>query len=81
MNIERAIAYYNKYDDELVGRINLDLIEFDMLKDIFHPDEHTDPLMYDCYKVGQIESMEINKYLEIKFDFSKYDYFVECYGI
>lgn len=76
--IVRAIKWYEKKSEIFVGEYIIPSIELSLLRTILKL-EYSDPV-YGCYPFTE----EIKKkYSEIafnlKFDFIKYDYFIESY--
>jgi hypothetical protein len=78
MEVNRVISKYDKESEELVGEVNIDDIDFLLLKKIFNPPAE-DHLMYNPYEIGEKERIEIGRLKSIKFEPDKYDYYLECF--
>ncbi len=77
MKIERIITVFDKNSESHVCDINIDIIDLDALKRIFHPDAD-DPLMYNVYQITEAEANELHSFIRINFEFDKFYYYVEC---
>ena len=40
-----------------------------------------DPLMYNQYEIDQPQVQDLNKWVELPFNFDLYSYFVECWRL
>jgi len=77
MNIERIITVFDRNSESHVSDINIDIINIEMLKRIFHPDDD-DPLMYNVYEIAEKEANELRPFISMNFEFDKFYYYVEC---
>jgi hypothetical protein len=86
LRTERTINVYQKnpspHIENPIDEINIDVIPLEKIKIIVvaKPD---DPLLYDGYELNMDQINNLNKYLEkpIIYDFNRFEYFLECYGI
>jgi len=67
---------------ELVEEFNIDAVSIVLLKTIITAN-NDDPLLYDGYPLNKKQLKRINDLLKNKivFDYEKFDYVLECYGI
>jgi hypothetical protein len=79
MQIERVINAFDKSSEELVYEINVDAIKLEALQDIFHP-ASDDLVMYLNYDINSEKAQALARYIDINFDFEKYDYQLACYS-
>ena len=80
MQIERVINALDKSSEELVYEINVDAIKLEVLQSIFHP-TIDDLVMYLIYDIKSEEARALTRYMDINFDFEKYDYQLACYSV
>jgi len=73
----RVIESFDKKTEELIGEIPLPNIPLNNIQEIFHVPEY-DP-MYDCWCIDEQRAGFLKQYIDINFDFKKYDYFLSCY--
>jgi hypothetical protein len=78
MGVSREISWFEKDGDELIGDINVDHIPFDRLKEIFTP-LTDDPLLYYVYSINPVQSSLLTEWVELTFDYTKYQYFLYCW--
>jgi hypothetical protein len=78
IKIERIISWYDKDSEFPVSRRNINIIDLEILKNIFLPDDK-DPSMYLAYLINEKEAIELRKLVDIDFEFDKYYYQLECY--
>ena len=78
MKVVRLISLYDKKTKKLVREVNIDFIDFHILKKIFNPPLR-DSLMYDFYWVEKEEAKLIKEYVSFDFELDKYIYQVECF--
>lgn len=80
MKIERMISKYSKKSEELIEEISINNIELQILKNIFNPPS-SDQAMYNPYEIKKAESVEIDNFVHIEYDFENYSYYLECFEI
>lgn len=80
MKVQRVISYFDLITDELVGEIELKNIDLNTLQSIFDPPK-SDNLMYNSYEIKEKEKGKLSEYLNIKFDFLNYAYYLECFQV
>ena len=80
IKIERVVSWYGKDTDELVSEKNIDSVQLEILREIFSQSAE-DPLMYRPYNIMEKEGRELSRLIELKFDFDKYVYQLECFQI
>ncbi len=78
MKIIRVITNYHKVSEILINETDISFIDKDYLIKIFSPPIN-DPEMYNSYEIDEKKVLDINKIINIKFDFQNFDYFIECY--
>jgi hypothetical protein len=83
IGVERVIEVINKETNEDVESINIDHITVEHLLEIFTPNEHGDPLLYDPYDISEEQMTKLNNYLKVPvtFDGVRYDYTLAAFGI
>ena len=72
----RVIRWFDKIGDDFRGEKFLPDIPVVELKKIY-PNTWADPLMYDCYDIAEKEADFFKQYVDIEFEFDKYEYFSE----
>ena len=80
MKIERVISWFDRSTEELLGELNIDNINLEILKAIFKP-EAEDPLMYNPYTINAEEANKLKKVIDIQFDLEHFFYQVDCFQI
>lgn len=80
MKIERRISWFDKKTELLVSDKNVDIIDLEILKGIFSPTSE-DPMMYNPYDITEIEARKLNEYMDLKFEFEKYYYQLDCFQV
>lgn len=82
IKIERTINVYAKDGDEPIEEVNIDIVPFEILKEIVPPTKE-DPLLYDGYGLDEKQMNLINSYLQnrILADFKAYNYILVCGAI
>ena len=80
MKIERTISWFDRQTEVLVAEQNIDFITLEILKEIFSP-KTDDPLMYNPYEITEVEARKLGKYTDLKFNFEKYYYQVDCFQL
>ncbi|MEM6767658.1 MAG: S1 RNA-binding domain-containing protein [Bacteroidota bacterium] len=78
MEVTRLISVFDLRTERLVEEINIDHIDFELLKKIFKPPS-SDPLMYNPFDITEKEIRQLKKILNIEFDTSLYHYDLDCY--
>ncbi|WP_425476324.1 DUF7683 domain-containing protein [Paraflavitalea speifideaquila] len=78
--VERNISLFSIDDESLVEEINVDILPLEALRNIFKPNAD-DPQMYLVYDIGEPEAEQLNRYLNVQFDFTKYTYHLYCYDV
>ena len=80
--MSRVIRWFNRHNDDYVSEVNLPHIELEILQKQFGVDsnDQVDPLMYACYRVEDCHQKFFSTYVAYKFDFNKYEYFLEYYA-
>lgn len=74
-NVRRVIRWFNRDTDELAGSapmLNLDLRALQAMYD-----RPSDDPMYDCYPIGPIQATQLQAYVGVPIDLTRYDYFIE----
>jgi hypothetical protein len=68
--------------NEPVGRINIDSLSFEKIKEIV-PANVGDPLLYDCYELSAEQVALFNKHIcnAIDYNFNLYYYVLICLGL
>jgi len=74
----RFICYFDKKTELLVDKFSFE-IDIYILHKIFIQYQNDEEL-YLCYEIGFKEAQEINKIIDVDFDFEKYDYFMEVWS-
>lgn len=69
------IRYFSKADESYIGDIKIPTISLHTLQSIFGLSKKNP--MYDSYPVTDNELSQLSKYVDLKLDFHKYDYFLE----
>jgi hypothetical protein len=72
----RVIRWFDQTEDFLCGEKFLPDIPVVELKKIY-PDSWNDPYLYDCYRITKKEANFFKQYVDIEFEFDKYEYFSE----
>lgn len=72
----RQIDYYDKITDKLIGEIDIEYFDLDVIKKRF-PIPTDDPFVFNPY---QIVLNNVDLFPNVKFDFKRYDYFLSCYS-
>jgi hypothetical protein len=84
IRIERYISYYHITgdDEKMIAEIDINIIPLESLLTIVTAKDD-DPHLYSIYHLNQTQLDQINNLLpkKIVFDFSKYEYHLECGGI
>lgn len=80
MKIERIISCFDKQTEKLKEEYNIDHVDIEELKGIFHPSDD-DPLMYNPYTIGQKEASMLKKFISIEFDLQHFFYQVDCFQV
>jgi hypothetical protein len=80
MKIERLISWFSLDTGSFAGEINIDYVDLDILINIFNPSRE-DPLMYYPYDINKNIARELNKYIDLNFEFKKYTYQLDCFQI
>jgi len=75
MNIIRQIDVFNNQTDKLVEELPVRNFKLEIFNKRFKIQKH-DPEMYAPYEISSITA---DLFPDIKFDFSKYSYFMACY--
>lgn len=75
----RVIRSYDKGTETLISEKRID-IEFEVLKKIFTP-HPKDPRMFTPYDITEKEANNLSRYVNIKFEFDKYSYQLECFRL
>ena len=75
---KRLICYFDKKTELLVNKFSFE-VDTNLLHKIFIQYQD-DEKFYMSYEIGFKESQEINKIIDINFDFEKYDYFMEVWS-
>jgi hypothetical protein len=72
----RQIDYYDKITDKIIGEIDIESFDLDMIKKRFsiHKD---DPFVFNPYL---IDLSNVDLFPNVKFDFKRYDYYLACYS-
>jgi hypothetical protein len=83
IGVERFIEINTRDTNEEVESINIDFISLEKLLEIFTPNEHGDPLLYDPYDIDEEQMKKLNNYLKepVIYDNVKYDYTLAAFGI
>lgn len=77
--IERIISVFKKDDESLVDEINVDHLSIEMLRNIFNPSDD-DIELYDVYPIDSIKASQLEKLMNVKFDFNTYIYQLDCFA-
>lgn len=72
----RQIDYYDKITDKLIGEIDIESFDLNMIKKRF-PILMDDPFVFNPY---QIDLSNADLFPNVKFDFKRYDYYLACYS-
>lgn len=80
MKIERVISWFDKDTEILQGEFNIDKVPLEALKIVFRPPED-DPLMYNPYTIYSEQAQQLKELLDIRFDFERYVYQVDCFQV
>jgi hypothetical protein len=80
MKTERVISWFDKETELLVSEKNIDSVDLEILKEIFSPSSE-DSLMYNPYDITESEAQKLNKHTDLKFEFDKYFYQVDCFQV
>jgi len=73
---QRQIDYYDKITDKLIGEIDIESFDLDLIKKRF-PISTKDPFVFNPY---QIDLSNIDLFPNVVFDFKRYDYYLACYS-
>lgn len=76
-NLVRAVSYFDKDSEEMVGEYPLVGIDLPALQALFGV-EPEDP-MYDVWPVGPAELAVLRNHVAGEIDLERYDYYLECY--
>jgi hypothetical protein len=74
----RFICLFDKETELLVNKFTFEA-SLDFLNEIFVHYQN-DENLYMAYEIGFKEALEINKIVNIDFNFEKYDYFMEVWS-
>ena len=80
MRIERVISIFDIKDEKLLSEMDIDHIDLEILKSIFHPPSE-DYLMYNPYSITKKEAEKLKSHVQITFDFSNKIYQLDCFQI
>lgn len=75
----RFICYYDKKTELFVNKFSFE-IDINLLREIFIPYQNDENYLYMCYEIGFKEALEINKIIDVDFNFEKYDYYMEVWS-
>ncbi len=78
-NIRRYIAVFSKSEDKLLYKFDLPEIELELLQDLVG--ERKSNPMYDCYDIDNSCVSFFKNYIDIDFDFEKYEYSLEASSV
>lgn len=80
MEKEKVIRYLRLYEkdpgDDLVGEVELPDIDLREMQMIYGVDQNNP--MFDCWRVEKHHNEFLEKYINIRVDFERYDYFIEA---
>ena len=78
--IKRELAWYDRTTDVQVGSETLKGIGLDELRRMFgvSPDDVVDPLLYHYYPVAERHVSRLQRCVETKIEWGRFDYFVEA---
>ncbi|SQD76784.1 DUF7683 domain-containing protein [Moritella yayanosii] len=79
IKVTRVVEYFNKENDEYVDKVILADVPLNALQDMFGGRDADDPLMYYVYAIDKTHEVFFSKYVDINFEFDKFDYFLDCY--
>jgi hypothetical protein len=77
VNIERYITVFDDKGDFLYEK-SIDSVDLEILKEIFPPYED-DPNFIMLYQIGEREASELKNYIDLDFDFTKFQYELSTY--
>lgn len=72
----RQIDFYDKVTDKLIGEIDIESFDLDLIKKRFSTPTD-DPFLFNPY---QIELSNVDLFPNVKFNFKQYDYYLACYS-
>ena len=75
----RFICYYDKKTELFVNKFSFE-IDINLLHEIFLYYQNDENYLYMCYEIGFKEALEINKIIDVDFNFEKYDYYMEVWS-
>ena len=84
IKIKREITWFDKYSDNFVGEFELsDTIDINILQQHLSTRKGGDENLFDVYEIYETEKEFYSQFLPInfKFEFSKYQYFLEATGM
>ena len=77
--MSRYIRVFHKTNEEFVREIPI-TINFRLLKEKYKKISTNDPMLYYSYQIKQDDEIFYSRFLEHKFDFTQYDYYLEYDG-
>ena len=78
MKVCREISWFVKDGEDCVGDVNVDNIPLEFLIEIFNPAED-DPLLILVYTIESDKSKRLAEWVDVDFDYKKYQYFLYCW--
>jgi hypothetical protein len=73
----RSIRFCHKVNGALAGEIPI-TIDFSALKEKYNAASTNDPMLYYSYQITRDDELFYAQFIDHKFDFTQYDYFLEC---
>tara|TARA_Y100000591_G_C21844355_1_gene707739 strand:+ start:343 stop:669 length:327 start_codon:yes stop_codon:yes gene_type:complete len=79
LSFKRFISVYNKFGERPIDQMEIEINKFDikLVQKIFSIED--DNPMYDVYKIEKEHASYFKDTYSLKFDFEKFDYFLECH--
>jgi hypothetical protein len=79
MDVKRAIVWYDRKTDVCINSFPIE-IGINEIKQVFIPYDWGDPLFYGSYEITPNNVIYFRKYSNLKFDFSRYCYYLEAFS-
>ncbi|WED25507.1 hypothetical protein L3V77_10555 [Vibrio sp. DW001] len=73
--MSRVIRYFDKVTEDFVDEITLPDIALKELQESFGTS--SDDPMYEVFPIGEQNSIFLKRYVDVNFDFVKFDYFLD----